>query len=105
MPAVTFSFRFNNGHLTRLPEHQEHLHLNSVSIQLSVFIHIISVSLHAFSVVIIECVLLHFACYCIFIRFSILKSVASYSYVELTDNNIRFAEYKERSRARSRRQS
>jgi len=35
-----------------------------------------------FSVVIFESVLLHFACYCIFIRFSILKSVASYSYAE-----------------------
>jgi len=48
MPAVTFSFRFNNGHLTRLPEHQEHLQLDSVSIQLSVSIYIISVSLHVF---------------------------------------------------------
>jgi len=50
MPAVTFSFRFNNGHLTRLPEHQEHLHLDSVSIQLSVSIYI-SVNLHAFFIV------------------------------------------------------
>ena len=48
MPAVTFSFRFNNGHLTRMPEHQEHLHLDSVSIQLSVSIYIISASLLVF---------------------------------------------------------
>jgi len=83
-------------------QRQEHLHLNSVSIQLSVFIHIISVSLHAFSVVIIECVLLHFACYYILIRFSIyrmiLKSVASYSYAEFTGNNIRSPDYGEQSR-------
>ena len=51
-----------------------------------------------------ECVLLNFACYCILIRFSIcrmiLKSVASYSYVELRGNNL--LEYEEQSRMRSR---
>jgi len=73
MPAVTYSFRFNNGHLTRLPEHQEHLYLDSVSIQLSVSIYIISVSLHAFLVVFVvfQCILLNFVCYCILIRFNI----------------------------------
>ena len=72
MPAATFLFRFNKGHLTRLPEHQEHLHLDSVSIQLSVFIYIISVKLHAFLLAVVpECVLLTFACYYILIRFSI----------------------------------
>ena len=66
MPAATLLFRFNKGHLTRLPEHQEHLHLDSVSIQLSVSIYIIRVNLHAFisssfRVFVIEfCVLLHF---------------------------------------------
>jgi len=51
-----------------------------------------------FSVVIFESVLLHFARYCIFIRFSILKSVESYSYAEFTGNNIRFPNYGEQSR-------
>ena len=50
--------------------------------------------------------IIDFACYCILIRFNIcrmiLKSVASYSYAELTDNNIRFAEYEEQSQIRSR---
>jgi len=72
MPAVTFSVRFNRGHLTCLPVRQEHLHLDSVSIQLSVFIYIISVNLHAFLLAVVpECVLLTFACYYILIRFSI----------------------------------
>ena len=71
MPAVTFSFRFNKGHLTRLPERQEHLHLDSVSIQLSVSIYIISVTLHAFLLSNYRGVLLNFACYYILIRFSI----------------------------------
>jgi len=65
---VTFSFRFNNGHLTRLPEHQEHLHLDSVSIQLSgsLFILLVLACMRFFissnyRVFVIEfCVLLHF---------------------------------------------
>ena len=79
MAAATFSFRFGNGHsrvgtgniyisnvMSSCLQRQEHL--DSVSIQLSVFIYIISVNLHAFlllssnsRVCIIEfCVLLHF---------------------------------------------
>jgi len=46
IPAVTFSFRFGKGRISSAMspclQRQEHLHLNSVSIQLSVFIHIIS---------------------------------------------------------------
>jgi len=122
MPAVTFSFRsaqdiwrVKTGNICIsyvMPpclQRQEHLHLDSVSIQLSVSIHIISVSLHAFLLLSSDyrSALLNFACYCILIRFSIcrmiLKSVASYSYAELRRNiMIRSAEYKEQSRIRSR---
>ena len=71
MPAVTFSVRFNRGHLTCLPVRQEHLQLGSVSIQLSVSIYIISANLHAFLLSSYQGVLLNFACYYILIRFSI----------------------------------
>jgi len=55
--------------------HACNVHLDSVSIQLSVsiyIIYIVSVNLHAFLLAVVpECVLLNFACYCILIRFSI----------------------------------
>ena len=61
IPAVTFSFRFGKGRISSVmsPCLQHQVHLNSVSIQLSVFIYIISVSLHAFLVVFVvfECVI------------------------------------------------
>ena len=88
-----------------MPATSRTLTFGRVSIQLSVSIYIISVNLHAFLLaVIIECVLLHFACYYILIRFSIcrmiLKSVASHSYAELRGNNL--LEHEEQSRIRSR---
>jgi len=56
--AVTFSSRFNKGHLTSLPTTSRTLTFEQCLIQLSVFIYILSVSSRAFLVVsvVFECV-------------------------------------------------
>jgi len=88
---ISFQQRTFNTSAWTSRTHQEHLPLNSVSIQLSVFIYILSVSSRAFLVVFVVfecvnvfCVLLHFNQICRII----LKSVASHSYAELRGNNM-----------------
>ena len=83
-------------------QRQEHLHLDSVSIQLSVSIYIISVNLHAFLFSNYRSALLNFACYCILLDLVFAEWFCGQR-AEIRDNNmIRSAEYEEQSQIRSR---